>query len=183
MTAALTLSFEDGATPGLTALAKAGANLQPILARIGVLLEGSTVERFDAGRTPEGEAWKPSIRARGGYEVAVGKPRKDGSRRTRTAGAGKTLVDTGHLRGSITSVADDSSVEVGTNLIYAGVHQFGATISAKTAGGLKFTLADGSFHVRQSVTIPARPYLGLSAEDRVEIADVVSSALAAAAAA
>lgn len=53
----------------------------------------------------------------------------------------------------------------GSNKIYAAVHRFGAVIRPKTAEAVRFRLASGLVRAR-SVTIPARPYLGLSAEDR-----------------
>ncbi|NBI12592.1 phage virion morphogenesis protein [[Haemophilus] felis] len=65
---------------------------------------------------------------------------------------GKPLVDTENLMSSIISQYDKQSAEVGTNLEYAPVHQFGG----KAGRGRK-------------VTIPARPFLQLTAEDEEEI--------------
>jgi len=42
-------------------------------------------------------------------------------------------------------------------LVYGPVHEFGATIRAKSGGRLKFRLADGSWRSAKSVRIPARP--------------------------
>ncbi len=55
---------------------------------------------------------------------------------------GKKLQDSGHLAGSITSVATASEASIGTNLVYAAIHQFGG----RAGRG------------RRSV-IPARPFL------------------------
>ena len=44
---------------------------------------------------------------------------------------GKPLVDTGRLRSSITYFADSEQVEIGTNVEYAAVHQFGGKVNAR----------------------------------------------------
>ncbi|MGH9608073.1 MAG: phage virion morphogenesis protein [Bryobacteraceae bacterium] len=68
---------------------------------------------------------------------------------------------TGTLRRSVqmTSHRESGYVEVGTNVIYAKVHEFGAFISAKTAAFLTFRTPDGAWHRKKSVTIPARPFM------------------------
>lgn len=62
------------------------------------------------------------------------------------------------------------SNSVGTNKIYAGIHQFGGTIHAKNAEFLTFRLP-GGLGVRRvkEVEMPARPFLGLSTEDESEL--------------
>ena len=90
---------------------------------------------------------------------------------------GKTLVDSARLMQSITSNASDTGVEVGTNVLYAAIHQFGGTIRAKTSRGLRFKIGkgrDASWATRQSVTIPARPFLGIDAEDEAEIIQIAT---------
>lgn len=77
------------------------------------------------------------------------------------------LQDSGRLAGSITSAFDGSSATVGTNVLYAAIHQFGGqtkahVIRAKNAKALAF---GGVF--RKSVNhpgskIPARPFLTIS---------------------
>ena len=83
-------------------------NPKPVMDEIGAHLESSTVRRFEAERGPNGRAWKPSKRAR-----------KQG---------GKTLSDTGRLCASITRRASRREVAVGTNVLYAAIHQFGGKI-------------------------------------------------------
>lgn len=134
----------------LAGLERAFGDIEPLMAGIGLYLEGATIDRFDQEQAPDGKTWSKSIRAR-----------EEG---------GKTLSDSGQLRGSITSEASGSQVSVGTNKIYAGVHQFGATISAKSAPFLMFNLPGGlGLRKVKEVEIPARPYLGLSGEDEAEI--------------
>lgn len=71
------------------------------------------------------------------------------------------LIDTGNLRASITTEPDgDEAVTVGPrNVVYAAIHEFGGTITAKNAPYLRFKTADGAWHSVKSVTIPARPYM------------------------
>lgn len=183
MTASITLTADTtAALAGLVRLRERAVHLQPVLDRVGAALESSTIERFDAGVSPAGAPWKPSNRAVAGSRVEVGRKRKDGSRKVVMGRIGKTLVDSARLRNSITHSADDTSVDVGSNVVYAAVHQFGATITAKGGGALRFRLASGDFVTVKSVTIPARPYLGISPADELTIIDIVSDALAEAAA-
>jgi phage gpG-like protein len=57
------------------------------------------------------------------------------------------------LRGNATAV-------VGTNMVYAAIHEFGGTIRAKNAEFLAFRLDGGRYVMTKEVQIPARPYLG-----------------------
>lgn len=72
-------------------------------------------------------------------------------------GTGQSLlVAAGHLLGSVQNVSSGPEARVGTNLVYSAIHQFG-----------------GQAGRGRSVTIPARPYLGLSGRDRRDILDLV----------
>ncbi|WP_066667353.1 MULTISPECIES: phage virion morphogenesis protein [unclassified Sphingomonas] len=124
-------------------------DLTPLMQRIGVHLETTTIERFDLERAPDGARWLPSLRAK--------------------QTGGKTLTDTARLKQSIRFIASADRVEIGSNVRYARVHQEGATIRAK-GGRLRFRLPGGlGFRSPEQVVIPARPFLGLSAENREEI--------------
>lgn len=135
----------------LEQLQKRGEELSPLMARIGQALESSTIERFDEERAPDGSKWTQSIRAR-----------EEG---------GKTLTKSARLKQSMThNVLGDDRVEIGTNVIYAGVHQEGATIRAKAGGKLTFRLPGGlGFRSIDQVILPARPFLGVSRDDEDEI--------------
>lgn len=116
----------------------------------------STLERFCSEESPEGSKWKPSIRAE----------RK----------GGKTLTKSAGLKNSIKAQADGSGAAVGTNLIYAATHQFGAerTIRAKKSRYLRFQIGDRWVSVPSvRVNIPARPFLGISQEDKEEIKEIL----------
>lgn len=113
----------------------------------------STFERFKQSKDPSGKRWKTSIRAA-------------------TTG-GKTLIDSSQLRNSIKAKSDASGFAVGTNVKHAATHQFGEpgrTIRAKKAKALRFQVGGRWVTKKQvKVSIPARPFLGLSEDDMQEI--------------
>lgn len=158
---ALNLTLDDAsAMKGVGALLASLGNLRPVLNEIGAELEKTTLDRFETGVGPDGIAWKPSRRA--------------------AETGGQTLVESTALRDSVHYVADDHGVEIGAGGpagAYAPIHQFGGTITAKD-GYLKFRLGSGAFVSVKSVTIPARPYVGLSAEDERTIPSIVGAHLA-----
>jgi phage virion morphogenesis protein len=148
------------ASKALNALAARASDLRPLMEEISAFGEDSTRRRFETQTSPDGEKWAPTHRG------------------------GNILVDKGHLRDSITARAGTDSAEWGSNLIYAGIHQHGGEIKAKTPAGLIFSVGGRSganrkeFVRKQSVTIPARPFLGLSAGDEREISQIVEDYLA-----
>ena len=140
------------AEAGLARLATLVADLTPMMDSIGALLVSNTQERFMTGIAPDGEKWKPSQRA--------------------IDEDGQTLLDSGQLRASIAHKASRDQVEVGTNKIYAAVHQLGATIRAKNVPFLRFKVGD-RWVSKPSVTIGARPFLGFNATDRKDVEALV----------
>jgi phage virion morphogenesis protein len=134
-----------------------GGDLAPALDEIGAMLVTSTQIRFERGIGPDGIAWPASLRAK--------------------LEGGQTLVDSARLKDSITHVVSGDAVAVGTNVIYAAVHQLGATINAKGGGHLTF-MVGGRFVSKKSVTIPARPFLGVDADDEAEILNILGDYLA-----
>lgn len=109
-------------------------------------MRNSTLQRFARAVGPDGTPWKSSKR------VEAAKRAK--KRR-------KTLVATGDLRRSIATQAWSDYAAVGTNLVYARIHQLGGEAGPKA----------------RRVTIPARPFLGLSAEDDRLIGEMTRRAL------
>lgn len=118
---------------------------------IGEEMVTQTMDRFDEQKSPEGEAWPVSIRASQG---------------------GETLSDSGDLKGSIHASANSEGVAVGTNKIYAAIHQFGGTIKAKNAKCLKFSIG-GRWSSKSEVEMPERSFLGVSDEDFEAINEIV----------
>jgi phage virion morphogenesis protein len=145
-----------GAATAFAALRQVNDDLRPVLDDIGAELESSTLERFETNVGPDGVAWPQSLRAQ-------------------TSG-GRTLVESGTLRDSVSYRVDGNhAVEVGAGGAagaYAAIHQLGGTITAK-GQALRFQLATGQWVTRKSVRIPARPYLGLSADDQVAVPEIV----------
>lgn len=149
MTASVSLSVS-----GLTAvehfmdaLVAKGADTRVLMERIGIVGETSVSDNFEGEHGPDGAPWKPSHRAK-------------------TKG-GKTLTDSGILNTSIESHATTDGVEIGSNLIYAPIHQFGGTITGNPR--LKFNIPGIGFVSPESVTIPARPFLGWGADALEEV--------------
>ncbi|UGQ20399.1 phage virion morphogenesis protein [Brucella anthropi] len=125
----------------------AHAPRQELSEGIGRLVQEQTRQRIEEEkRSPEGAAWKPNI--------------------TRT----NILYRTGALSRSIDYVATPDSVMIGSALVYARIHQLGGTIRPKTAKALAFMIGN-MMRLVQSVTIPARRYLGLSPANQTEIVE------------
>ena len=104
---------------------------------IGEELVTQTMDRFDEQKDPDGGSWPVSIRV--------------------SKSGGETLSKSGDLKGSIHSSADTESVAVGTNKIYAAIHQFGGTIRTRKC----------------EIEMPKRTYLGVSDEDLEAINEII----------
>ncbi len=125
----------------LRKLAARTRDLTPFFENAGASLVASSLDRFEKGVSPDDTAWTPSHRA--------------------AAHGGKTLVDTGRLRSSVTYLAAPDRVTVGTNVVYAAIQQFGGAAGRG----------------RQAI-LPARPYIGLSPDDRTELSALIQDHLA-----
>lgn len=78
-------------------------------------------------------------------------------------------VDSNNLRTSLTTRVEATAAQqkatVGTNVIYAAIHEYGGTITAKNAPYLHFKGSRGWAKVK-SVKIPARRWLGTSLDEK-----------------
>lgn len=133
----------------LRQLLKLGLNPKPLLEDIAWDGENQTKMRFRTETGPDGKKWQDSLRKK--------------------LFGGETLTRDGHLGDNISSAATDTQAMWGSNRIYAAIHQFGGVIRAKSSKGLAFQLASGDNVVTRQVTMPARPFLGLSDEDKQDI--------------
>lgn len=115
----------------------AGMDTSTLMPRLGEYLLASTQERFKTQAAPDGGAWDalaPRTVKRKKYNPS------------------KVLTARGFLRRGIRyQVLDKSTVQVGTDSVYAATHQYG----------------------RDEAHIPARPFLGLSSADRREITAII----------
>lgn len=149
---------DQTANQAMARLAAQPSLVQPALKNIGVALVRSTRQRFADQKDPQGQPWKPLnpeyAKAKGGGKIL----QKLGMR--------------GGLLGSIVWQLEGSTLQIGTNKIQAAVHQFGAVILPRNAPALVFRIGKKLIFAAE-VTIPARPYLGISADDRTEIAEIV----------
>ena len=121
-------------------------NLRPLMKNIAGIMLDSVEENFEKEGRPykwQGLA-KPTIkqRTKKGYWP------------------GRILQVRGELAASITSKYDENSAVVGTNKVYAAIHQLG-----------------GEAGRNKNVKIPARPYLKLSEDDINQILEVTKDYL------
>lgn len=168
----ISIEIDDAAIKAkLAAMQGAGSDMSGVLGSIGRTLKTRIDMGFRSSASPWGAPWAP-LKARDG----------------------KPLIDTGRLKNSITWRAgggpDGPFVDVGTNIKYAPIHQFGATIpvSARTVeiyrtlkksgdfanGGRMVKKSKANFastHAVQAhkITIPARPFLPLNSAGDVDL--------------
>ena len=144
----------------LGGLIDAFGDLTPLMEGFGSTLESFVTDRFETETAPDGSKWTPSQRAK-----------KD---------SGKTLTLSGQLRASVHSIASAARVEVGTNKIYAGVHNdgFDGTVTVPThsrtideAFGrpLKAPVTFTVSSFERAMNIPQREFLDLPPEGEEEL--------------
>lgn len=126
------------------------ADLTPLMNISGEIIRSSVIENFRVGGRPE--KWKPSKRA--------------------ILQDGQTLVDKGILRNSINYQAGRNRVEVGTNVVYAAIHQFGLQQSVNVKQHKRKNKKGGASTVKahsRKINMPKRPFLLVQDEDLEEI--------------
>lgn len=163
----------------------AGLDLEPLFDRIGASLVVSTQHRFETETDPQGRKWKPLAK----------------STLRRKKGDTRILRWRNRLYSSFTHNATADYLEVGSNVIYAGVHQGGATIEhfarsqratfvRSKSGRMRFASKRSKAKSRvvrpitigaHAVAIPARPYLGIDDADRAMIVETTEAYIAEAA--
>lgn len=121
------------------------------LAEIGEILVKSTQQRFATQSAPDGGAWEPNS--------PVTRARKTNPH---------ILTEHGYLGDTIHAQMEGATaVLVGSNRVYAAVQQFGQKkgASGTTRRGAPIPWGD----------IPARPFLGVSDEDRRDIEETLAA--------
>ena len=129
----------------LLELAQKTSNLRPLMKNIAGIMADSTEEKFKEEGRPKwqdlSEVTKTARRKTGHYP-------------------GQILQVSGQLALSITTQYDDESAVIGSNKVYAAIHQLGGQAGKK-----------------KKVTIPARPYLNLDDTDYNEILNLIEKHL------
>lgn len=135
------------------------SDMTPVYQDIGEYMIKATRDRFPAGTAPDGTKW----RAKSPATIARYLRDKDGNRPNPLIGP------SGRLGKEIASTVTKNSAEIGSNLEYSAVMQFGAGKGAfgTSARGRPIPWGD----------IPARPWLGISTADEAVIIDIVDEHL------
>lgn len=161
----ITVDGADAIRERLREISARTSNLSPILKAIGDRIVEQTKRRFEAGGpSPFGTAWAA--------------PKTPNPKRVRT------LTVTGHLRDSIRAqMMGRNAVMVGTDKEYAAIHQKGGRTAAsvilpRRAKALKTPYGLFKKVNHPGSVIPARPFLGVSAENSTEILGMINDYIA-----
>lgn len=175
---------DAAALGGLDKLDAATGNRRAAMDAIGAYLVTSSQRRFEREMGPDGRPWA-KLKPRTAAKRINGKPR----------GYDHILRVSGRLQQSIfEAVESQDLILVGSNVAYAAAQHEGATIEvterqqtiyqnfdAKTdTFDPKFRRPGRSnfardVHVKaHTITIPARPYIGIDEEDRKEIVEIIA---------
>lgn len=158
------------------------SDLSPLMKKIAADMKDAVYQNFEEEGRPK---WKPLARStirqrkRLGYWPGLILQRRSGA---------------SGLLGSITSRYDSHSAEVGTNKVYAAMHQYGGTINqaARTSlftqsrykrgskrgrfkKGIEF--GKGFTYQRRSITIPVRPFLKITDREYTKIREKIMAFL------
>ena len=169
-----TITPEDhGVGVALTRVIDAGKNPRPLLMAIGEAVAASTKRRFQTSTDPGGKPWAPNSpvtigRHLGAFKGSFKKGGRLSKKGAARAAAKKPLI--GETRSLSSNIAwqleGNDAVVIGSPMIYAAPQQFGVKKGAfgKTARGAPIPWGD----------IPARPFLGISAQDADDIRELAA---------
>ncbi|WP_190237917.1 phage virion morphogenesis protein [Mesorhizobium sp. M2A.F.Ca.ET.015.02.1.1] len=165
----------------LDRIERLAANPAAIMSEIASFLVTRTQRHFQTETGPDGK-WQPLSPRTAARRIG-----------RRQRGNAHILRDTGRLYQSITGEASDTEASVGTNVLYAAIHQLGGEVKipareqdihlGRTNRGRRFVKASAKRKETMRVTIgahaieiPARPFLYLDDEDEAEIQRIVEDA-------
>ncbi|MCZ7858524.1 phage virion morphogenesis protein [Agrobacterium salinitolerans] len=150
------ITVDDADTlAALQRLYAAAGDLLPVFKNIGEYETQVTKQRFISETDPDGVAWQD-------LNTLYATTKK---------GPGKLRGETRRLSQIIYQAANDN-VEIGSDVIYARIHNEGGVIRPKNASALVFSMGGQTFKVK-SVTMPQRRFLGFSDADQVEIQSII----------
>jgi len=132
----------------LDRLSQRMGNLTPVMKEIGEIVTESVQRNFEEHKSPEGVAWTPLADSTKAFKEKKGRKAED------------ILIMSTILMKSIHPEAHEDNVEVGTDIVYAAIHQFGGDA--------------GRGH---KVKILARPFLGVRESDWPEIENMLMDEL------
>ncbi|MCC7413358.1 MAG: phage virion morphogenesis protein [Gammaproteobacteria bacterium] len=160
----LAIEIDDRAVlQALNRLAAAADDLSPAMRDISTVLAEAAERAFETESDPAtGTPWAP---------LTPSTQRRKVDRKGTARGSRPILQVTGQLATSIQADWGPDFAAAGTNLVYAVTHQFGAKRGAYGATGRGSPIPWGD--------VPARPFLGIDADDKTEIIDIIEHHLAA----
>lgn len=150
---------QDNVTAALDQLSDRLADLSPVMAQISEFLLDSTLERFKTGTAPDGSPWA----AKSPTTIAAYERRKQTVSYRPLIGPSRMLSAASNF--STASGADFARIS--SRAIQSAVMQFGAGKGAFGANKAGRPIPWGD--------IPARPFLGLSAEDSNTVLTVLGN--------
>lgn len=148
-------------------------DMHPAMDEIGQTMVLSTKTRMQAGVSPDGTPFAPRSAVTLARYAAEGK--KYGP---------KPLWLTGTMRQNVAHAATSDSVSWGSNAIQAAVMHFGAdqgefgAAVGRTKPSEKRARSQDYFTPIPWGRIPARPFVGLSDQDRIDIGEIIAEWLA-----
>jgi phage virion morphogenesis protein len=182
MSASITIEYKDEGlsvlVQVLSRLQEHGQKFKPVFEDMGEYLIGSIQDRFDAQESPTGEPWQDLAPKTWRYKRIK-----------------KILTESSNLRSRNVYAATDQEVAVGNNVVYGAMHQFGGEVQQYGRSQLAYfkvhkktgNLLPGFKKRRQSnfakwvtlpdytISIPARPYLGISESDAAELRHILEA--------
>lgn len=155
-TIAVRLELNDSITPGLERAARAGEDFTRPMAEISFAMLEHTQDRFEYEYDPDGVPWINS-------QAAL----KEGRRTLYKSGDLFRALSGDHGR----DFAAVGVLATGGPARYARALHYGATIRPKRGSGAR--ALNTPFGPRGSVTIPARPFVGIEVRDRTVAENVL----------
>lgn len=156
---ALKIDFNYGfADKYLSHILRNVSDTRPILADIGELLTETTKRRFSTSTAPDGSKWERNSQVTIDRYVGLFKTKKA----SRAASKKPLIGETKSLMTTIDYQFGPGFVRIGSPMVYSAMQQIGGTRAQ---------------HSHLWGDIPARPFLGLSKDDREGIIDIVHSYL------
>jgi len=186
-------SFDEG--DRIRLIGKNIANPAAALKAVGVHLSSQYQRAFDRQGLKRRDEWKPrGVPNKAGIISDLNKGGK--TVKQRRLEPRKALIDTNRLRGSISwRQISDTSIEVGSNVPYASVHNFGGESEVPVTAQAQTTLRDalkkkkppkliqvlGRAFARRmlkvdsfKVRVPERKFVGITPSLRVDVTQIVA---------